>query len=160
MRIGQGFDLHKLGKNRDLIIGGIKVESDKGEIAHSDGDVLLHAIIDAILGSCAAGDIGTLFPDTDPKYKNISSGKLLEETLRLYPITIINIDCTIILQTPKLKDYIISIKKNLSKLLSIDISQIGLKATTSEGILGEVGTGDAIIALATILVEEVNELWV
>lgn len=160
MRIGQGFDLHKLSTNRDLIIGGIKIPSDKGEVAHSDGDVLIHAIIDAILGSCGASDIGTLFSDNDPKYKNISSEELLKKTLSLYPIEIINLDCTIILQTPKLQEYIIPIKKNLSELLSIDISQIAVKAKTSEKILGELGSGDAIIAQVVILVEEMKELWV
>lgn len=160
MRIGQGFDLHKLGKGRDLLLGGILIESDKGEIAHSDGDVLLHAIIDSILGACGAEDIGTLFSDTDPKYKDVSSTELLEQTLAMYPVEIINIDCTIILQTPKLKDYVPKIKTNLAKLLSISTSQIAIKAKTSEKILGELGSGDAIIAQAVILVEEIKELWV
>jgi 2-C-methyl-D-erythritol 2,4-cyclodiphosphate synthase len=160
VRIGQGFDLHKLGKGRDLLLGGILIESDKGEIAHSDGDVLLHAIIDSILGACGAEDIGTLFSDTDPKYKDVSSTELLEQTLAMYPVEIINIDCTIILQTPKLKDYVPKIKNNLAKLLSISTSQITVKAKTSEKILGELGSGDAIIAQAVILVEEIKELWV
>jgi 2-C-methyl-D-erythritol 2,4-cyclodiphosphate synthase len=160
VRIGQGFDLHKLGKGRDLLLGGILIESDKGEIAHSDGDVLLHAIIDSILGACGAEDIGTLFSDTDPKYKDVSSTELLEQTLAMYPVEIINIDCTIILQTPKLKDYVPKIKNNLAKLLSISTSQIAVKAKTSEKILGELGSGDAIIAQAVILVEEIKELWV
>ena len=160
MRIGQGFDLHKLEKNRDLIIGGIKIPSDKGEVSHSDGDVLLHAIIDAILGSCGADDIGAHFSDTDEKFKDISSEVLLEETLKLYPVQIINLDCTVILQTPKLKDYKQKIKNNLSKLLSIDPSLISIKAKTSEHILGELGRGDAIIAQAVILVDEIKELWV
>ncbi|MDC7249802.1 MAG: 2-C-methyl-D-erythritol 2,4-cyclodiphosphate synthase [Sphaerochaetaceae bacterium] len=160
MRIGQGFDLHKLGKGRDLLLGGILIESEKGEIAHSDGDVLLHAIIDSFLGACGAEDIGTLFSDTDPKYKDVSSTELLEQTLAMYPVEIINIDCTIILQTPKLKDYVPKIKNNLAKLLSISTSQIAVKAKTSEKILGELGSGDAIIAQAVILVEEIKELWV
>lgn len=160
MRIGQGFDLHKLGLNRDLIIGGIKIEHDKGEIAHSDGDVLIHAIIDSILGANGAPDIGTLFPDNDPNFKNISSEKLLLETLKLYPIEIINLDCTIILQRPKLMEYIPQIKKNLSTLLAIEDSRISIKAKTSEKILGELGSGDAIIAQCVILIEEIKELWV
>jgi len=160
VRIGQGFDLHKLSTNRDLIIGGIKIPSKKGEVAHSDGDVLIHAIIDAILGSCGAMDIGTLFSDSDPKNKNISSEELLKKTLALYPIEIINLDCTVILQSPKLQEYIKPMKENLSKLLSIDISQIAIKAKTSEKILGELGNGDAIIAQVVILVEEMKELWV
>ena len=160
MRIGQGFDLHKLGNNRDLIIGGIKIPNDKGEIAHSDGDVLIHAIIDSILGACGAPDIGTLFDDKDPKYKNINSQELLSQTLSLYPIEIINLDCTIILQTPKLIEYIPKIKKNLSNILAIDISKISIKAKTSERILGELGTGDAIIAQNIILIEEAKDLWV
>jgi len=159
VRIGQGFDLHKLGKNRDLIIGGIKIPNDKGEIAHSDGDVLIHAIIDSILGSCGAPDIGTLFSDKDPKYKDIESEALLTKTLALYPIDIINLDCTIILQTPKLQDYILEIKNNLARILAIDVSQISVKAKTLESILGELGSGDAIIAQTVILVEEINEHW-
>lgn len=160
MRIGQGFDLHKLGENRDLIIGGVKIPSNKGEIAHSDGDVLIHAIIDAILGASGSSDIGTHFPDTDPKYKNISSEDLLIETLNMFPVEIINIDCTIILQTPKLKDYITIIRENLAVLMGIDKNRITVKAKTSEKILGELGNGDAIIAQCVVLLEEVKDLWV
>jgi len=160
MRIGQGFDLHKLGENRDLIIGGVNIPSIKGEIAHSDGDVLIHAIIDAILGANGSSDIGTLFPDNDPKYKNINSEELLKKTLKLFPCEIINIDCTIILQTPKLKDFIPIIKENLSILIGIESNRIAVKAKTSEKILGELGSGDAIIAQCVILIEESNYLWV
>ncbi len=160
MRIGQGFDLHKLGKDRELIIGGITIPSDKGEISHSDGDVLLHSIIDAILGACGSSDIGSHFSDSDPKYKDINSSILLEETLKLYPIEIINLDCTIILQTPKLMNFIPSIKKNIAKLLAIDISRIAIKTKTAEHILGELGNGDAIIAQTVILIEEAPDLWV
>ncbi len=160
MRIGQGFDLHKLGENRDLIIGGINIPSIKGEIAHSDGDVLIHAIIDALLGANGSSDIGTLFPDTDPKYKNINSEELLKETLNMFPCEIINIDCTIILQSPKLKEYIKLIRNNLSYLIGIDYNRITIKAKTSEKILGELGSGDAIIAQCVILIEESHDFWV
>lgn len=156
MKIGQGWDLHQLIEKRPLIIGGVTIPSLKGEKAHSDGDVLIHAIIDSILGATCQGDIGTHFPDNDPKYKNVDSQELLKRTLELKPINIINIDCTIILQTPKLKDYIIPIRENLARIMSLDINQISVKAKTAEHVLGEVGTGDAIIAQVAILLEELE----
>ena len=152
MRIGQGFDLHKLVENRPLIIGGITIPSLKGEQAHSDGDVLIHALIDALLGAKALGDIGTHFPPSDMSYKNMKSEELLHRTLMLADFDIINIDANIILQQPKLGPYIYKIRENLAKLLDIKIENISVKAKTAEHILGELGQGDAIIAEVTLLI--------
>ena len=152
MRIGQGFDLHRLKEGRPLMIGGIEIESDKGEDAHSDGDVLIHALIDALLGSKALGDIGTYFPPSDMKYKNMDSKLLLKETLKLSKFEIINIDCNIILQRPKLGPHILKIRESLASLLNIDVSNISVKAKTAEHILGELGSGDAIAAEVTLLI--------
>lgn len=152
MRIGQGFDLHRMKEGRPLMLGGIEIESDKGEDAHSDGDVLIHALIDALLGSKALGDIGTYFPPSDMKYKNMDSKLLLKETLKLSKFEIINIDCNIILQRPKLGPHILKIRESLASLLNIDISNISVKAKTAEHILGELGSGDAIAAEVTLLI--------
>ena len=153
MRIGQGFDLHKLVENRPLIIGGINIPSQKGEEAHSDGDVLIHALIDALLGAKALGDIGTHFPPSDMTYKNMSSVELLRRTLKLSDFDIVNIDINIILQAPKLGPYILDIRKSLAKLLNINIDDISVKAKTAEHILGELGRGDAIIAEVILLLK-------
>ena len=152
MRIGQGFDLHRMKEGRPLMLGGIEIESDKGEDAHSDGDVLIHALIDALLGSKALGDIGTYFPPSDMKYKNMDSKLLLKETLKLSKFEIINIDCNIILQRPKLGPHILKIRERLASLLNIDVSNISVKAKTAEHILGELGSGDAIAAEVTLLI--------
>ena len=152
MRIGQGFDLHRMKEGRPLMLGGIEIESDKGEDAHSDGDVLIHALIDALLGSKALGDIGTYFPPSDMKYKNMDSKLLLKETLKLSKFEIINIDCNIILQRPKLGPHILKIRESLASLLNIDVSNISVKAKTAEHILGELGSGDAIAAEVTHLI--------
>ena len=152
MRIGQGFDLHRMKEGRPLMLGGIEIESDKGEDAHSDGDVLIHALIDALLGSKALGDIGTYFTPSDMKYKNMDSKLLLKETLKLSKFEIINIDCNIILQRPKLGPHILKIRESLASLLNIDVSNISVKAKTAEHILGELGSGDAIAAEVTLLI--------
>lgn len=152
MRIGQGFDLHRMKSGRPLMLGGIEIESDKGEDAHSDGDVLIHALIDALLGSKALGDIGTYFPPSDMKYKNMDSKLLLKETLKLSNFDIINIDCNIILQRPKLGPHILKIRESLASLLNIDVNNISVKAKTAEHILGELGSGDAIAAEVTLLI--------
>ena len=137
MRIGMGYDVHKLVEDRKLIIGGVEIPFEKGLLGHSDADVLLHAIMDSLLGACALGDIGKHFPDTDPKYKGISSMKLLEETGMLilqkgYAIN--NIDATIIAQKPKMSPHIELMRKNIAAALNIDIDQINIKATTEEGL--------------------------
>lgn len=137
MRIGMGYDVHKLVENRKLIIGGVEIQFEKGLLGHSDADVLLHAIMDSLLGACALGDIGKHFPDSDPKYKGISSLKLLEETGKLIlekGYTINNIDATIIAQRPKMSPHIELMRKNIAETLNIDINQINIKATTEEGL--------------------------
>lgn len=137
MRIGMGYDVHKLVEDRKLIIGGVEIPFEKGLLGHSDADVLLHAIMDSLLGACALGDIGRHFPDTDIKYKGISSINLLEETARIIfenGYSINNIDATIIAQKPKMSPHIETMKKNIAKALNIDINQINIKATTEEGL--------------------------
>lgn len=137
MRIGMGYDVHKLVENRKLIIGGVEIAFEKGLLGHSDADVLIHAIMDSLLGACALGDIGRHFPDSDPKYKGISSMKLLEETGKLIlkkGYSVNNIDATIIAQKPKMSPYIELMRKNIADTLNIDIDQINIKATTEEGL--------------------------
>lgn len=150
MRIGMGYDVHRLVEGRKLIMGGVDIPYEKGLLGHSDADVLLHAIMDALLGAAALGDIGKHFPDTDPAYKGISSikllehvGKLLEENLFL----IENIDATIIAQAPKMRPHIDTMRKNIATALGIDVSQVSVKATTEEG-LGFTGSGEGISAQA------------
>ena len=124
MRIGHGYDVHKLVENRDLIIGGVKIPYTMGLLGHSDADVLLHAISDALLGACALGDIGKHFPDTDPKYKGADSLMLLKEVVKLLDQNgyyIENIDSTIIAQAPKMKDYILTMRENIAKACNIDV---------------------------------------
>ena len=137
MRIGMGYDVHKLIEGRDCIIGGVKIPYEKGLLGHSDADVLIHAIMDALLGAAALGDIGKLFPDTDPNYKGANSlelllqvGKLLEENL--YYIE--NIDATIIAQRPKLAPYKEEMRENIAKALNIPVGRVSVKATTEEGL--------------------------
>ena len=135
LRIGQGFDLHKLVEDRKLIIGGVEIEHSKGLLGHSDADVLIHSIIDALFGALALGDIGTHFPDNDPKYKNIDSTILLKEAIKLvkekgYKIN--NIDNTILAQEPKMKPYIPLMQKKLAELMGIEENQISIKAKTME----------------------------
>ena len=156
MRIGTGYDVHKLVEGRALILGGVAIPFEKGLLGHSDADVLTHAIIDALLGAAGLGDIGKYFPDTDPKYKNISSLKLLEHVCQLLKeknYEIENIDATIIAQSPKLSFYIDKMKNNISSVCGIGLEQINIKATTEEG-LGFTGEGLGIAAQAIALLEE------
>ena len=137
MRVGLGYDVHKLVENRKLILGGVEIPYEKGLLGHSDADVLLHSIMDSLLGACALGDIGSHFPDTDSKFKGISSIKLLEEVNKLIiksGYIINNIDSVVIAQKPKLFPYIENMRKNIANALSIDINQINVKATTEEGL--------------------------
>ena len=132
-----GYDVHKLTENRDLIIGGVNIPYDKGLLGHSDADVLLHAIMDSLLGAAALGDIGKHFPDTDEKYKGISSIKLLTfvgELLKKNNFEILNIDSTIIAQAPKMAPHILKMRENVSKAMNIDIDCVSIKATTEEGL--------------------------
>lgn len=158
MRIGMGYDVHKLIEGRDCIIGGVKIPYEKGLLGHSDADVLIHAIMDALLGAAALGDIGKLFPDTDPNYKGANSlelllqvGKLLEENL--YYIE--NIDATVIAQRPKLAPYKEEMRENIAKALNIPVGRISVKATTEEG-LGFTGEGLGISAQAVCLLTTVE----
>lgn len=151
MRIGFGSDIHKLEEGRKLMIGGILIPSDKGEAAHSDGDVLLHAIIDAILGAAAAGDIGELFPPDDDKWKDADSTILLKHVMDVLKPEIGNIDAVITLESPKLGSWKDIIRKKVASLLSIDESRVSIKAKTAEG-LGDIGSGCAIKAEAIILI--------
>ncbi len=150
MRIGFGYDNHRLTEKRPLMLGGILIPSEKGEDAHSDGDVLIHAIIDAILGAASMRDIGYHFPPSDAKYKDASSLDLLKKTMALTRAEIINLDATVILEKIKLKDYIDSIRESLSTILSVSIDRISVKAKTHEG-LDATGKGDAIEAYAVVL---------
>ena len=148
MRVGMGYDVHKLVDGRDLILGGVKIPYEKGLLGHSDADVLLHAVMDALLGAAALGDIGKHFPDTDPAYKGASSIKLLEEVGKLIDeklYVIGNIDATIIAQRPKMAPHIEQMRKNVAEALHIEVEQVNIKATTEEGI-----SSQAIASLDTI----------
>ena len=160
MHIGMGYDVHRLVQGRDLIIGGVKIPYEKGLLGHSDADVLLHAIMDALLGAAALGDIGKHFPDTDPKYKGADSlalmrevGKMLDENRFL----IENIDATIIAQAPKMRPHIDEMRQNIADALGIEISQVNVKATTEEG-LGFTGSGEGISSQAIGLLTSPIEL--
>jgi 2-C-methyl-D-erythritol 2,4-cyclodiphosphate synthase len=155
MRIGYGYDSHTFEENRKLIIGGTDIAYHLGLKGHSDADVLIHAIIDAILGALALGDIGSHFPDNDEKYKNISSVELLKNVMKIIDeknYEIKNIDSTIICEKPKLRDYIDSIRNNLKDILKIDLDCISVKAKTNEK-MDAVGEGLGIIAHAVVLME-------
>ena len=155
MRIGIGYDIHKLAENRDLILGGVKIPFELGLLGHSDADVLVHSIIDAILGSVAMRDIGYHFPDTNEKYKNANSLKLLEKTCKMIKekgYKIINIDTNIICQKPKLSGYIEEMRKNISKTTNLELNQISIKAKTNEN-QDSTGQGHSITAQAVVLVD-------
>lgn len=156
MRVGIGYDVHRLVEGRKLIIGGVNIEYEKGLLGHSDADVLIHAIMDALLGAAALGDIGRHFPDTDEKYKGISSiellrhvGKLLES--RGYYVN--NIDSTIVAQKPKMAPHIDKMRENISNALKISSDRVGIKATTEEG-LGFTGSGEGISSMAVASIGE------
>ena len=153
IRIGHGIDFHQLQNGLPLILAGIKVQSSKGIVAHSDGDIVIHAIVDSILGALALGDIGTYFPSSDPKFKNQSSHVFLEKTIiamNLINYNIANIDINIILEAPHINPYILKMKKQLSHFMNLNIEKISIKATTTDK-LGYVGKGEGIVATATTL---------
>ena len=155
MRVGIGYDVHKLVEDRDLIIGGVKIPYEKGLLGHSDADVLIHAISDAILGAAALGDIGLHFPDTDERFKGADSLKLLNETGKLIKAegySVVNIDATIIAQAPKMRPHIDSMRKNIADALEIDINQVNVKASTEEG-LGFTGAGLGIASNAIAMID-------
>ena len=154
MRIGMGYDVHKLAEGRKMIIGGVEIPYEKGLLGHSDADVLLHAISDALLGACAMGDIGGMFPDTDKKWKDADSLKLLSAVVKRLDesgFSIENIDSTVIAQKPKLKPYIDEMRANIAKACGVDISFVSVKATTEER-LGFTGREEGIAAHAVCLV--------
>ena len=160
MRVGMGYDVHRLVEGRDLILGGVQIHYEKGLLGHSDADVLLHAIMDALLGAAALGDIGKHFPDSDEAYKGISSIRLLEkvgELLEEHFYFIGNIDATVIAQRPKLAPYREEMRENVAKALGISVDQVSIKATTEEG-LGFTGTGEGISAQAIALLESVGNI--
>lgn len=157
MRIGMGYDVHRLSAGRKLIMGGVDIPYEKGLLGHSDADVLVHAIMDALLGAAALGDIGSHFPDTDPAYEGISSIRLLEHVGKLlsdHGYKICNIDATIIAQKPKMRPHIDQMRDNISNALKIRPDQVGVKATTEEG-LGFTGSGEGISAHAVCLLEQI-----
>ena len=153
IRIGIGYDIHKLVKGRPFILGGVKIPFEKGPLGHSDGDALIHAIIDSILGALGRGNIGTHFPDTDEKYAGISSLILLKEVKNLYRFRVLNIDSVVICQSPRLNPYIEEMKRNICEILGIHEERISIKPRTKEG-LGETGRGDAIEVISVCLLEE------
>jgi 2-C-methyl-D-erythritol 2,4-cyclodiphosphate synthase len=156
-RIGQGYDVHRLVDGRRMVLGGVEIPFEKGILGHSDADVLLHAICDAMLGALALGDIGKHFPDTDPQFKNISSITLLSKVNQLVVsrnYRTVNIDATIVLQRPKIAPYVDDMRKNISQAIGISVDDISIKATTSEG-MGFTGTGEGIVAFAAVLLTAV-----
>ena len=158
MRIGHGYDVHKLVEGRDLILGGVKIAYEKGLLGHSDADVLLHAVSDALLGAAGLGDIGRHFPDTDPKYKGADSLELLRKVYRKISekgFRVGNIDVTMIAQKPKLKDYIPQMQANIAAAVGVTPDRVNVKATTEEK-LGFTGTGEGMSCHAVCLLEEVE----
>ena len=158
-RIGNGYDVHVLTEGRKLILGGIEIPHTKGVLGHSNGDVLIHAIMDALLGALALGDIGLHFPDTDEKYRDISSVLLLEEvmkTIKKKKFQLVNVDASIVLQKPKVRSYIDAMREKLAKILEIEMEQINVKATTEEK-LGFTGREEGVKAYAVVLLERVEK---
>ena len=156
LRIGQGYDVHRYAQNRDLILGGVKIPFELGLDGHSDSDVLTHAIMDAIVGALALGDIGKFFPDTDPKYKDADSILLLNEILNVMSekgYKIVNVDATIVAQKPKLRPFIDEIRENLASNMNIDIDCVSVKATTEEN-LGFTGSMEGMKSYCVILLEK------
>ena len=153
-RTGQGYDVHRLVDGRPLILGGVAIPSDKGALGHSDADVLLHAITNALLGAAALGDIGTHFPDDDPAWKDIDSSVLLKRAYMLVSeagYAVGNIDSTVILQSPKISSFIPAIRENIARMLDVETEKISVKATTTEG-LGFPGRGEGIAAMAVVTI--------
>ncbi|MGD2271488.1 MAG: 2-C-methyl-D-erythritol 2,4-cyclodiphosphate synthase [Desulfobacterales bacterium] len=155
MRVGIGYDVHRLVEGRKLILGGITIPYEKGLLGHSDADVLIHAICDALLGAAGAGDIGRHFPDTEAEFKGISSIELLESThemIQAKNFSVINLDATLVAQAPKLQPYLESMTRNLARVLGIARQKVNVKATTTEG-LGFIGKGEGIAAMCVALID-------
>lgn len=158
LRIGHGYDVHRLTEGRKLVLGGVEIPWERGLLGHSDADVLVHAVMDALAGACRLGDIGELFPDTDPAYAGISSLKLLAEAGRLLTergFTVVNIDAALLAQAPKVAPYKAQMAENIAAALGIAAEQVNVKATTEEG-LGFTGNGSGMAAHAVVLVEKVK----
>lgn len=158
IRIGHGYDVHKLVENRKLIIGGVEIPHEKGLLGHSDADVLLHAVGDALMGAAAHGDIGCIFPDNDPKFKDADSLELLKEVVSLINnkgFSVVNIDCTLIAQSPKMRPYIDGMRRNIADACGVAVEMISVKATTEEH-LGFTGRGEGISAHAVCLIQSEN----
>jgi 2-C-methyl-D-erythritol 2,4-cyclodiphosphate synthase len=157
MRIGEGFDLHALVPGRSLVIGGVNIPHEKGLLGHSDADVLIHALIDALLGACGLGDIGQHFPDTDPKWHGVDSKVLLQDVYKLMNeagYEVVNIDSTIIAERPKLSPYIPEMRRVLSDLVGAKVDQVNVKAKTSER-LGAIGREECVVATVTVLLSKI-----
>lgn len=157
-RVGHGYDVHKLTEGRKLILGGVDIPYEKGLLGHSDADVLVHSVCDALLGASALGDIGMHFPDTDAQYKNADSIVLLKKVCSLLlknDYRICNIDVTVIAQRPKISKYIVNMRENIACACGIDVSQVSVKATTEEG-LGFTGTGEGIAAHCVTMICKIN----
>lgn len=158
MRIGHGYDVHRLTEGRKLILGGVEIPFEKGLLGHSDADVLVHALMDAMLGAAALGDIGMHFPDSDERYAGADSLMLLREVVRLlreHGYRLINADCTILAQRPKLRPFIPAMRRNIATALGGDVGSVSVKATTEEG-LGFTGDGSGIAAHAIVLIEQIS----
>ena len=158
MRIGHGYDVHRLVEGRDLILGGVKIDYEKGLLGHSDADVLLHAVCDALLGAAGLGDIGRHFPDTDPKYKGADSLELLRQVagkIAAAGYRVGNVDVTMIAQRPKLKDHIAQMEANIASALNVEPGRINVKATTEEH-LGFTGSGEGMACHAVCILEEIG----
>ena len=156
LRIGHGYDVHQFADGRKCILGGVDVPSERGLLGHSDADVLTHALADAVLGAARLGDIGKLFPDTDPAYEGADSLKLLQEVatlVRQKGFEILDVDCTVAAQAPKLSPYRDEMRKNLARALDVDVEQVGVKATTTEG-LGFIGRKEGVAAWAVALLSK------
>ncbi|MCB0720351.1 MAG: 2-C-methyl-D-erythritol 2,4-cyclodiphosphate synthase [Bacteroidetes bacterium] len=154
IRIGFGYDVHRFADGHPLVLGGIRIPSERGLLGHSDADVLLHAICDALLGALALGDIGMHFPDTDPAWKDADSAKLLAGVVSIVAekgFYVVNVDSTVVLERPRLRAHVDAMRGRIAEILGIDSSQVSVKATTSEG-MGFVGTGEGAAAYATCLV--------
>ncbi len=155
MRIGTGYDVHRLVENRRLVLGGVEIPFERGLLGHSDADVLLHAVCDALLGALALGDIGRHFPDDDPSYRNIASTRLLSlthEKVERAGFTIVNLDCTVFAQAPRLAPYREKMRSRMADLLAVPVARVSVKATTTEG-LGPMGRGEGIAAACTVLLQ-------
>ncbi len=156
MRIGNGFDVHRLAKGRKLVLGGVTIPFEKGLVGHSDADVLIHAVCDALLGAAGLGDIGLHFPDTDVRFKDISSIKILSKTVEMLKakgFKVINLDSTIMAEAPKISAYKSEMQKNISRIIEIELDCVNIKATTFE-TLGMIGRGEGIAASCVALIEK------